>query len=52
MTEGELLKDIGEPVFDEEVNDGIDEDLVFGDTGEALVIRKSLLTPKQEVEED
>jgi hypothetical protein len=51
ITEGEL-KDIGEPVFDEEVNDGIDEDLVYGDTGEALVIPKSQLIPKQEVMED
>lgn len=52
ITEGELLKDIGEPVFDEEVSDGIDEDLVYGDTGEALVFPKSLLIPKQEVMED
>ena len=40
-----------EPVYDEIGNEE-DDSLLFGDSGEALVIRKSLLAPKREKKED
>jgi hypothetical protein len=40
--------DIGDPIFDES-NGG---DILYGDGNETLVVRKSLLTPKDDYEED
>lgn len=48
----EIHEDIGEPIFDEEVDEECSEDFVYGNIGEALVIHKSLLMPKQEIKED
>jgi hypothetical protein len=40
--------DIGDPVF----YDGNEDEILYGDGNETLVIRKSLLAPKGDSEED
>ncbi|XP_022871711.1 uncharacterized protein LOC111390827 [Olea europaea var. sylvestris] len=42
LIEEEEFEEVGEPMYDE----GEDEDVLYGDGKETLVIRKSLLTPK------
>ncbi|XP_077246136.1 uncharacterized protein LOC143886018 [Tasmannia lanceolata] len=43
---------IGDATYDEEEDEVDGDELVYGDTGEALMIRKTLLGPKQDVDED
>ncbi|XP_022843219.1 uncharacterized protein LOC111366753 [Olea europaea var. sylvestris] len=44
----EEFEEVGEPVYDE----GEDEDVLYGDGQETLVVRKSLLTPKGDAGDD
>ena len=51
LIEGEPSEKEQEPVYDETGNEE-DDSLLFGESGEALVIRKSLLAPEKEEKED
>ena len=51
IKEGEQFEVEQEPIYDETGNKE-DDSLLFDDSGEALVIRKSLLAPKREEKED
>ncbi|XP_022875589.1 uncharacterized protein LOC111394033 [Olea europaea var. sylvestris] len=44
----EEFGEVGEPMYDE----GVDEDVLYGDGQETLVVRKSLLTPKGDSGDD
>ncbi|XP_022862403.1 uncharacterized protein LOC111382607 [Olea europaea var. sylvestris] len=51
LTEEDMIEEfeeVGEPVYDE----GEDEDVLYGDGQETLVVRKSLLTPKGDSGDD